>query len=140
MQEKKKVIIELVGLQHMDGEHSETFSRVDGEYVIKNGTVYLIYQEKMEGTKDTKCTLKIKDPVISLTRRGEIIVSMIFEEGRSHKTGYITPYGTLPLEITTGEMKIEMKENGLEAIWKYRLDLDGRFLSDNEMHIKVFEK
>ena len=65
---------------------------------------------------------------------------MTFEKGRSHKTGYITPYGTMPMEITTKEMDIVHKENGMQVFLKYRLDMEEQYLSDHEMHITVTEK
>lgn len=141
MQGKTKVTIELVGLQYIDGECNRTTSRIEGEYVNRNETGYLFYQEIMEGVDvPTKCTLKMKDGVISLSRKGEASVTMTFEKGRSHKTGYITPYGTMSMEITTKEMDIVHKENGMQVFLKYRLDMEEQYLSDHEMHITVTEK
>ena len=70
-----------------------------------------------------------------MTRRGAVRSRMIFQAGQAHRTDYVTPYGTLPLEVATREASFSRKEDGTVIRLEYTLSSGGQFLSHCTMDI-----
>ena len=117
----------------------ETFqSVVKGQYNRKDNKIYLRYEEKVEEVAPAvKSCLKLFEDCMQLTRSGDVKVTMLFEEGKDHKTGYITPYGTLALTVRTKQLHYIDTENKLQAVVKYELDLEDSLFAVCDMEIYV---
>ncbi|WP_435168249.1 DUF1934 domain-containing protein [Paenibacillus glycanilyticus] len=144
MQDRMAVTITLTSTQ--DGESVvHTYS---GEWFRKERTVYIRYEEPVEGSASPIRTLvRYRKDELLITRRGVVESEQLFVPGEMRRSGYYrSPYTSFQMETATAF--IELKGEGGEkqayaeppfAIeWQYELwmneHLSGRFL--NRLHIQ----
>ena len=84
----KDVLLFIKGLQFESGNDAGDLETVTAaEYYKKNNHHYVIYEEAMEGFRDTtKNIIKWNGETLDLTKRGLINVHMIFEEKKKNVT------------------------------------------------------
>ena len=135
----KDVRITVRGLQRdEDGNELVTETVSDGEYYERGGSIYLFYEEfPEEESGAVKHTIKCKENVLELTKKGLVNARIIFEPGQTHMTDYATPYGLLRLGVKTYGVKSLMRENVLEIQAEYALTSEEEILSECEILIKV---
>ena len=132
----REVSVTISGLHSSDGENLA--SKVKGEYFLRNGTHYCVYQEQEEGFEQTtKCTIKIKGRSLEMIRQGLLRTHMVFEEGVKHMTGYQTPYGQMELGVETKSVRVLETEDCIRAVVEYTLEADGAYLSDSKIDITI---
>ena len=127
----RKAELSLTGRQRdQDGEESVTESRMTADYYEKDGSSYILYEETQKDSGDiVRSIIKYNGSTLEMTRRGAVRSRMIFQAGQAHRTDYVTPYGTLPLEVATRE------EDGTVIRLEYTLSSGGQFLSHCTMDI-----
>lgn len=134
----RDVRITVTGTQDDGGNETITEYEAFGQYFEKDGCRYLLYREKdADSDAVTANTLKIKENVLELSRRGNIHSRMVFEAGQTHPSSYITACGTLQLEVCTEDLKCLWTEDRARVQITYRLLMAGAFLSRNELVIKI---
>ena len=135
----KNISITVSGTQlNENGQKLLTEVAAQGQYFERGGCRYILYDETDPETMLTTAnTLKFKENMLELSRRGNITSRMIFETGKTHRTSYITAYGTLILDISTEVMSGFWSEGGATVHIRYRLLSEGSFLSENELKIKI---
>ena len=138
----RKVLLTITGFhsgEEADNGSVETVT--EAEYFQRNGSHYLLYEEKDEDSlQTTKCRMKIKENMVELTRQGLLNSNMIFEKGKTHTTSYQTPYGQLYLGIRTDEMSVQEGEREIRIEISYVLEADGEYLSDSRITISIKEQ
>ena len=113
-------------------------SVVSGQFHRKENKIYLRYEEALEESASAvKSCLKVFDGCLQLTRNGDVKVTMLFEEGKEHKTGYITPYGTLALTVRTKQLHYTDTAENFQASVQYELDLEDSLFAICDMAIHV---
>ena len=112
----EKAMLALEGRQRDEsGEETVTRLRTLADYSVKNGSHYILYEEKLPDCKSVvKNLIKLKGSVLEMTKRGSVSSRMVFEAGCSHRTDYVTPYGILPLEVFTQELEILTREPAVD--------------------------
>ncbi|MBQ2117139.1 MAG: DUF1934 domain-containing protein [Lachnospiraceae bacterium] len=146
----KDVLVSVRGLQFADNDVKESASDEElekieticpGQYYLKNGAHYILYEEIVEGyNENIKNMIKVRDKEFILTKKGPISVQMSFNEGKKTMTDYITPFGNILIAIDTKKIEIEEKEDRLHIFIKYGLEANYQFLSDCEIDITVQSK
>ncbi len=137
---RQKVHLTLTGRQKDEtGETALTEHSGDGEYFEKNDCVYLLYEERPDGT-DTivKNILKLKPSVLELTRRGGINARMVFEPGKEYLTDYATPFGCLKMGISTRSLDVSREDCALRIRITYSLTSYGQPVCDCSLDIAVY--
>lgn len=137
----KNVMLTISGLHSgAEQDNGSVETAVAAEYFNKNGTHYLLYEEKEEGFEQvSKNRIKFRDNMLELTRQGLLRTCMIFEEGKKHMTSYQTPYGQMILGIDTKKLRIEEQEKSIRVVAEYVLEADGEYLSDSRIEINITE-
>lgn len=135
----KNISITVSGTQlNENGQKLLTEIDAEGQYFERGGCRYILYDETDPETMLTTVnTLKFKENTLELSRRGSITSRMVFETGKTHRTSYITAYGTLILDISTEVMSGFWSESGATVHIHYRLLTEGSLLSENELKIKI---
>jgi len=135
----RDVRITLSGTQRdKDGNETVTRCRVSGQYFERNGGHYLLYEEQCgESETMTRNTLKIRDNILELTRKGAVSSHMLFEAGMTHPGDYTLPYGSLSLKVHTEDLKCLWAETEASIHIDYCLWTAGELLSKNKLHIKI---
>ena len=133
------VKLSLIGTQRDEtDEETVTHTNVHAEYLEKNGSLYLLYEEMQEELgAAVKNTLKLNGSVLELTRRGGLGAHMVFEAGREHPADYITPYGRLKLEVRTHTLEVFFRQKLPQIKVNYSLMAEGLPLSDCTLVITV---
>ncbi len=135
----EKAMLTLIGRQRDEsGEESVTESRAAADYYQKGDSSYILYEEALDDFGDVvNNTIKCNGSMLEMTKRGKIRSRMLFEAGQTHRTDYVTPYGTLPLEVSTRKFTLSRQENGIEIRLAYTLASGGRLLSDCTLDISL---
>lgn len=135
----RNVEITVSGIQDDGGgDKTETCCRTIGQYFERNGCRYLLYEEQdADSEACTSNTVKLSGNILELSRKGNIHSRMVFEAGRTHSAEYVTPYGTLQLQISTDDLKCLWTDAEARIRITYRLLTADGFLSRNKLVIKI---
>ncbi len=135
----RDVTITVIGIQSDEsGQEFTTELTVQGQYFEKNHCHYILYEEKDSDTGAiTKNTLKIKDSQMELTKSDLFRSQMLFQPGETHRTSYMTSYGSLQFDVHTESLKCFWTDNSGTIQAAYRLSTEGTMLSNNKLTIKI---
>lgn len=127
----RDVLIKISGFQMMDQERDNVEVITTGDYFLKNGKHYVIYDEMMEGFEGSiHNTVKISPEIMDVRKQGVIGTHMEFALGKKSMTRYATPMGEMVVEINTNEIHVEEQEDNLKVQVDYSLDINYEHVSD----------
>ncbi len=133
----RQVTLSIKGLQNGE-EDSRVETVVDAEYFKRQGSHYLLYEERQEGFEEpVKSRIKLKEKALELIKRGPLSAHMVFEEGVKNRTRYHVPFGEILLEVDTDRVTLMEGEEELRAEVEYRLGMEGERLEDRYIEIRV---
>ena len=119
----KDVLLSIKGLQIGENEQNDTIEVISpGDYYFRNGKHFFMYEEVMEGQKES-------------TKKGAVNVHMIFEKNKKNITYYNTPYGSLLVGIDAYRVDVREKENEITVEVEYALEINNEHLAD--CHIRI---
>ncbi|MGN0514565.1 MAG: DUF1934 domain-containing protein [Lachnospiraceae bacterium] len=132
------VIVTVKGVQ-LGMDQSDEIEVINvGKYNEKNGKIYIRYDEQQEGVEGIVSNMiKIDGKQVEISKKGAVGVQMIFREGEQVNSCYETPYGMLMMGIYTNEVQCTVAETCIELKLSYSIEMNGEFLSDANVHIKV---
>lgn len=135
----RNVWITVRGIQRdADGNESVTETVVSGEYYEKGGSCYFLYEETPEGESGTvKNVIKQKDTLLELTKKGVVNARMVFEQGRTHMTNYMTPYGALALGVKTDRVECLTGPDSFALRAEYELLSGEELISECQITIEA---
>ena len=133
----KDVMISIRGM-HFDltdnGDNIEIIQ--PGQYYTRGDTHYLIYEEPVEGTDQTnKNMIKFNDTSMTLTKKGVINTSLLFDTSKKNLTNYVTPYGNLVIGLDTHTVSVTKTDDEINLKINYSLDVNYEFLADCDISI-----
>ncbi len=101
------------GVTDADGTERTT-QTVPGFWHRDDNSLELRYREPggEEGLGNTFTQLRIFDRHLEMQRTGDYRCLLILEPGRSHECPYVTPFGTLPLTVTTQAFHAAFEPDG----------------------------
>ena len=136
---KKDVFIEIRGRQQNDEGTDVTELLTEGLLCRQNGKYYLIYDEsEATGFKDCRTTLKLEGAdKVTLRRTGPNRSELVIEKGVRHVGLYGTVAGDLQIGVFAESITNGLGEQGGKVHFKYQLDVNSVFLSENEIFIDV---
>jgi len=131
--------ITLTGIQQDEnGERDISSSTAPAEYYEKNGTHYIFFEEKDPDTgMKVKSTIKFKNQILELTKKGNVTTRMVFQSGQEFITDYITPMGCLQIGILTHNVDCYFKKGLPQLKAEYTLSNEGQIISENTIIIKL---
>lgn len=132
-------MIEMVSVQKIGSESDETQLVTEGKFSTENGKYVLSYEDS-DATGFDGSTTKItidEDKLASVIRTGTAHSTLIVENGKKHYCYYNTPFGEMMVGIFTKEIKNELTENGGKLCFKYTVDVNASYISDNEIFLNV---
>jgi len=116
------------------GDNIETIQT--GQYYTRGQMHYLIYEEPVEGTnKVTKNMLKFNESSMSLTKKGVINTTMLFDTQKKNLTNYSTPYGNLLIGLDTHNISVKETKDEVRLNINYSLDVNYEFLTDCNIEV-----
>ena len=136
----KEVIINISGLQLDAGTEEPIELMTTGDYYLKNGNHYVIYDELTDDSQVVKNRLKISPKVVEVTKKGASSSHMVFERGKENLTYYDTPFGSLLLGINTSKIDLEEKEDSMALHIDYGLSINSDHVSDCSIDVSIASK
>lgn len=136
----REVLIRISGLQMMEDENAPQDIEVitKGEYFLKNGKHFVIYDEAMEGFDGSvRNTLRITPEMLSVHKQGIAATHMVFEQEKKNIAHYATPMGDMVIEICTNDILLEEQEDRLNVVVDYSLDINYEHVSDCKLRMEV---
>ncbi len=120
------------------GNETVTETKTGAEYYNKNGTLYIFYEEIPEGTTAViKNTIKLKNNVLELTKKGALNTRMVFDCAHDFRMDYQTPFGCLQMDIHTISVTCGFIEELPQITAEYTLSTDENLLSRSVVTIHL---
>ncbi len=120
------------------GEETITETKATAEYYNKEGTLYIFYEEIPEGTNSViKNTIKLKNNVLELTKKGALNTRMVFDTAHDYLTDYRTPFGCLQMDIHTTAVTCGFLDELPQITAEYTLSAEGNILSHSRVTINL---
>ncbi len=102
---KINATITITGVINSD-EAEKTEFITEGAFYFKNGSYYILYDEKEElGMADCSVIVKVSENEASVNRTGDFSSKMYYKSGEVTEFLYHTPYGKFPVILSTQEIK-----------------------------------
>lgn len=136
---KKDVILDIKGLQSMDGLPSDEVSlTTEGRFYERNGSYYAVYEETaVTGFEGGHTTVKSGGGKVTVTRTGKYPSSLTFEPGQRHLAVYNTEYGALALTTATKSLLSELTDDGGRIFVEYDVEIENAYMSTNKLTIDI---
>ena len=144
----KDVLISISGLHFEVLEESDE-NRNDqievitsGNYYLKNGKHYILYDEMVEGMTGTiKNKIKIKENhSLEILKTGLSNAHMIFEKDQKNLAYYETPFGQMLVGVNTRKMDVSVTEGKIGVEVDYELDINHQPLADCQIRLNITPK
>ena len=138
----KDVLIDIKGIQNVDGEDDITELTTVGKMDVIAGKTYLRYEDRTGDSDDgISCLIKLdpKDDSIIMQRSGSFNSRMYIKKGQRHICHYETPAGTFTMGIFGENTDIKMGDEGGRVFMSYTIDINNSLMSRNSVEIKVKE-
>lgn len=142
----KEVLITIQGLQfNAEVQNDEEMDKIEsiypGEYYLRNGSHYMLYDELMEGeTTPIKNVIKLREKEFTLTKKGIINTQMVFTEGKKNMTSYVTPFGNIMIALDTEKIEVEETEKELKIHIDYGLEANYQYIADCHITVTVVNR
>ena len=138
---KKDVMLEIKGIQRMDGESDEIELTTRGEFSKTHGNYYIRYREsELTGMENVTTVLKIEgDRRVTMTRSGSMRSQLIVEKGMRHQCLYDMGFEAWVVGVIGDSIEPELSDDGGNISFKYTLDLNTAVTSENEVRINIRE-
>ena len=136
-----KVLVTISGLQFdTDGQSPVELVTV-GDYYMKNGKHYIVFEEEdSDGAGKTRTVIKISGDQVNVIRSGANNVNMVFEKDKKNMTYYETPYGELLMGLNTLNIDLKESEDEVEVTIIYTLEMNYSHISDCRIVLKAQAK
>ena len=138
----KDVLIDIKGIQNVDGEDDITELTTVGKMDVIAGKTYLRYEDRTgDSDEGISCLIKLdpKDDSIIMQRSGSFNSRMYIKKGQRHICHYETPAGTFTMGIFGENTDIKMGDEGGRVFMSYTIDINHSLMSRNSVEIKVKE-
>ena len=138
----KDVLVKISGLQFAGEEDNDAIEVItSGNYYMKNGKHYILYEEVLEGTSEVaKNVIKLGNNTMEVTKKGPSTVHMVFEKDKKNVSYYYTPFGSLLIGIDTNNIQIEETEHDINVTVKYGLEINYEHTADCHITVNVKSK
>lgn len=134
----KKVLLTLTGRQRdPSGDETITELSAEAECYERNGSLYILYEERAEDGSLAKNVIKHKSNVLELTRKGAVNTCMVFDPGKEHTAYYTTPFGLLRFGILTDSVTKRCLEDQIEITAVYTLKEHEQIISHCNLFLNI---
>ena len=133
----KKVKVSLSSYQKTDEGVEEIKVSAPGTYSLINDRHFIKYEEKTDDDAINKVLLKFDSGFLEMTKSGETMSTLTFNERENTEGYYKTPYGTFLIETDTKKLDIKIGKKNIFVNLEYGLFIDGEFVADCKMYIEI---
>ncbi len=96
------------------------------------------YQESADiGYENSTVSVTASPEMIIIERTGAVSSVLYIEKGKKHHCVYGTPYGDFTVGTNAYEIDCGLNESGGRLYFKYSIDINSDFISENELTLVV---
>ena len=137
----RDVLISISGMQIVSEDNHTVEMITSGDYFLKNGNHYILYDEIQEGEEGViKNTIKITPSGLDIIKRGSSSAHMTFEQDKKNIACYATPYGELMIGIHTNKIELVEEEDRLKVHVAYSLDINYQHVSECDIDLDIHSR
>lgn len=135
----KDVLLSIRGLYTEDNEDEDAIETLaPAEFFVKEGVYYIFFEEIIDDTTGlTRSRIKYSDKCFELTRKGELSVHLLFEEGKKTLNTYQMPYGTLVVGLNTKLIEKSETDDEIKIHIDYAMEINYQKVSDNTIEVVI---
>lgn len=135
----KDVLLSIRGLYTEDNEDEDAIETLaPAEFFVKEGVYYIFFEEIIDDTTGiTRSRIKYSDKCFELTRKGELSVHLLFEEGKKTLNTYQMPYGTLVVGLNTKLIEKRETDDEIKIHIDYAMEINYQKVSDNTIEVVI---
>lgn len=112
-----------------------------GSYEVNGTEAVIVYQESaVTGMEGTTTTIRVNPGSVILIRTGKLSSMLVFEEGKTHSSGYDTEYGTINVGVATRRVSVKLDERGGRVEVDYIIEFNSAFGGRNSITVDVKRK
>ena len=136
---KTDVMITLKSVQIINDDREETELITEGTLKHVDGGYEIQYDEsEATGFEGSTTVLScIGNTFASMQRYGSTSSNLVIEKDKKHHCHYGTPFGEFMVGVYTHKIDNKLTDSGGNVYFKYTLDVNSSYLSDNEVYISV---
>ncbi len=137
------ILIRILGFHESCDENDEAAEPIEviapGTYYYKNGKHFILYEEVLDNVNTLiKNTVKIvSDQLVEVRKTGASNALMIYEPGKSNRTLYQTPYGTVDVDMVTDNIELSVDEEKIDLFIEYGMEVEGERLSRSRVEMNI---
>ena len=135
----KDVLLSSRGLYTEGDEGEDSIETLaPGDFYEKQGVYYIFFEEIIDdNTGVTKSRIKYSDKSFELTRKGEVSVHLLFEEGKKTLNTYQMPFGNLVVGLDTKRIEMIETEEEIKISIDYAMEINYQQVSDNSIEVVI---
>ncbi len=139
---RKNVIMTVTGCTKRDGFPEDVVKLFTTGFLSgdENGWRLRYTETDPDTSERSHVTLRMENRSISMSRDGTGSTLMHFSPGQRFEGMYQTPYGDLNIGIFPNEVSYRVGSGDGEIDLSYRLDIQGEYSGDRELHIRFADK
>ncbi|MCR8642570.1 DUF1934 domain-containing protein [Paenibacillus sp. N1-5-1-14] len=116
----------------------QLLQQADGDLYLKNGHIYIKYEEVQEELGRTSVLLKFSDNQFKIIRQGDTGYEQTFLPGEWTEGWYRTAQGALEMRTRTHSLQLRLDERGIgDAKWNYDLYVAGEHAGRFKIKLSV---
>ena len=121
------------------GEEHSIITESKGRLSVKDGVLYVLYEENTDEKQTVKVLLKIEKKFlrVSLKKSGAVSWKIIFEQGKGDWSEYETPYGALRIGLETKTITLQESGQKISLQLVYTLFIQGEKQADCRLEIII---
>lgn len=132
-----KYLITINDTHIIDGEKESSELTTTGNMTFNDKGYKIRYKETGEGYEGCFVTLSVEENKVTMTRLGAFNTEMIIHKGKRHTCSYMTPVGIMNLGVYASKVSSAMTKDGGRLEFSYSLDVDGEYLSENNLIVTI---
>lgn len=134
--------MKISGLQFATEQEAEPVEVITaGDYYMRNGKHYIVYEEVAEGFDGkTRNIIKLDEKYLDITKKGVSNVHMVFEKNRKNVSYYHTPFGSILIGIDARDVQVKETEDRIDVEVKYALEVNYEFLADCNIKMNIISR
>lgn len=133
------VMIDMTSVQIVNDARTETELVTEGTYWTEGDTAYISYADsEATGFEGSVTDLEIHgERLASIRRSGTATSNLVIETNKKHYCHYAMPFGEMVIGVYTHAIRNKLTPEGGELFLRYTIDMNGSYLSDNEIKLSV---
>ena len=139
---KQEVTLAIEGRQTYQDQEPEIIELVtDGTMEFRNGGWDISYEEsELTGLAGVTTTFRIEPGMVTLTRKGILSSTMIFQENVEHESLYQMPFGALMLSVKATRVFFDIVPDGGMIDLSYNICIENSEAGVIDYHLDIRAK